>query len=295
MWAIHMRNYKFIFVGGLHRSGTWLQTHCLEAHKEISRLGQDLLAQDGSPKSAEGQFLQTVYPDDSYFGGVGHLGFHPEIHLTEDSPIVTDENRQKLFSEWAPYWDMSKPYLLEKTPANLLRSRFLQAMFPSSYFVFVIRHPVAVALAQQKWSATSLMSLIEHWLVCHETLREDAKHLKQYLVLRYEDFIKDPSGSLERSYSFLGLKPESTNQEVNPNGNDQYFKIWQRAYREKKNTRAVSYRIMRAFMPHALRHGYAITFLEQDVHNTVLRYESRVNTFGYSLKDPAALSEQLVI
>ncbi len=285
-----MQNYKFIFIGGLHRSGTWLQTHCMEGHTEISRLGQK-----GNPKKAEGQFLQTVYPDDSYYGGVGQLGFHPEIHLTEESPIVTDENRKKLFEEWGQYWDMSKPYLLEKTPANLLRSRFLQAMFPSSYFVFVIRHPVAVALAQQKWSGTSLVSLIEHWLVCHETLREDAKYLKNYLVLRYEDFIRDPSSSLEKSYSLLGLDSEPYNEEIDPSGNDKYFKIWERACRQKKNTKALPHRIICKLMPYAARYGYPVTFLENEVHSTIRRYEARANSFGYSLEDLGAIGDKIGI
>jgi hypothetical protein len=66
---------------------------------------------------------------------------------------VTPENRQKLFEEWSRYWDVSKPYLLEKSPPNLIRTRFLQAMFPSSYFVVLLRHPIPVALATQPWGA----------------------------------------------------------------------------------------------------------------------------------------------
>ncbi len=288
-----MQNHKFIFIGGLHRSGTWLQTHCMEEHSQISRLAR--LDEKKGIRKLEGQFLQTVYPDDSYYDGVGHLGFYPEIHLTEESPIVTDGNRGKLFEEWGRYWDLSKPYLLEKTPANLLRSRFLQAMFPSTYFMFVIRHPVAVALAEQKWSGTSLMSLIEHWLICYETLREDVRHLNNYIVVRYEDFIKDPSGSIERGYTFLGLDSEPYDQEVDPKGNDKYFKIWERACRSKKNTKTLSYRIIRNLMPYAVRYGYPITLLEKEVRSTIRRYEARANSFGYSLRDLGAIDDTIEI
>ncbi|MGV7235614.1 MAG: sulfotransferase family protein [Nitrosomonadaceae bacterium] len=288
-----MQDHKYIFIGGLHRSGTWLQTHCMEGHSKISRLAR--LDEKGRIKKLEGQYLQTVYPDDSYYGGVGQLGFHPEIHLTEESSIVTVENRKKLFEEWGRYWDLSKPYLLEKTPANLLRSRFLQAMFPSSCFVFVVRHPVAVALAQQKWSGTSLMSLIEHWLICYETLREDAKYLKNYIVVRYEDFIKDPASSIERSYRFLGLDSEPYDQKVDAKGNDNYFKIWERACRSKKNTKSLSYRIIWNLMPYAVRYGYPITLLENEVHSTIRRYEARANSFGYSLIDLEAVGDNIGI
>ena len=161
--------------------------------------------------------------------------------------------------------------------------------------MFVIRHPVAVALAEQKWSGTSLMSLIEHWLICYETLREDVQYLKNYIVVRYEDFIKNPRSSIERSYSFLGLNSEPYDQEVDPRGNDKYFKIWERACRLKRNTKALSYRIIWNLMPYAVRYGYPITLLENEVHSTIRRYEARANSFGYSLKDLGAIGDKIGI
>ena len=281
-----MKKHRFIFVGGLHRSGTWLLTRCMEAHPQISRLAQfDANGAKGEFTSYEGQYLQTVYPTEIYFGGTGRFGFYTEAHLTEESPLVTEENRAKLSSEWSHHWDTSKPLLLEKTPSNIIRSRFLQAMFPSSQFIFIMRHPVAVALAQQKWSGTSIMSLIEHWLVCYEMLIKDTKYLKDFIFVRYEHFVKQPQEETDRIYSFLGLDSVRHTQTVRSDGNEKYFRTWEQACHVETKTKSLSRRFIDLLIPFATLHGYPITILENEVKMIIQRYESRANAFGYSLED----------
>ena len=103
-----MQNHRFIFVCGLHRSGTSILFKSLRDHPEVSGFHNT-----NSPED-EGMHLQTVYKPSGAYGGAGKFGFNPELHLTEASPLVTEENRKKLFEEWTPYWDLSKQYLLEK-------------------------------------------------------------------------------------------------------------------------------------------------------------------------------------
>ena len=287
-----MDNHNFIFVGGLHRSGTWLQTHCLESHPLISRLaGMNVKGVLEAESKLEGQYHQTVYPVEKYYGGAGRLGFHPEVHLTEQSLLVTPANREKLFSEWKRYWDLSKPFLLEKTPTNLVRSRFLQAMFPASYFIFMMRHPAAVALAQQKWSGTSVYSLIEHWLVCYEMLREDMGYLKRSMLVRYENFVSDPVSQMARVHSFLGIEPNDTSQKVRSDGNEPYFRVWRRAMEYKAWGGRPVERVIRRLSPYYIQAGYPITSLSNEADFIIQRFEKRVNTFGYSLIDLAVANE----
>ena len=84
-------------------------------------------------------------------GGPGRFGFHPRAHLTEDSDLLTVENVTKLRASWHAYWDNSRSIFVEKTPANILMTRFLQAAFPNSYFILITRHPIPVSMAAQKW------------------------------------------------------------------------------------------------------------------------------------------------
>ena len=84
---------------------------------------------------------------------------------------------QKLFDEWSQNWDLSKKFLVEKSPPNIIRTRFLQA--PNASFVTILRDPIAVSFATQKWSKTSIDSLFKHWLVCNQQYQEDSKDVKK--------------------------------------------------------------------------------------------------------------------
>jgi hypothetical protein len=200
---------RHVFIGGLHRSGTTPLARVLAAHPEISGLTGTGVSED------EGQHLQDVYPRIRRYGGMGRFANAPAAHLTASSPLATQANADRLFAAWAPYWDTTKPLLLEKSPGNLIMTTFLQALFPGSAMIVVIRHPIAVALAMQKWNPlviarngrrrTSLPGLVGHWLRAHELLRADAPAVDRLHVLRYEDLVSDPVGKLAAIASFLGL------------------------------------------------------------------------------------------
>jgi hypothetical protein len=91
--------HKFVFICGLHRSGTSILHDMLRRHPEVSGFSGT-----GVPKD-EGQHLQSVFPSARYYGGPGRFGFHPEAHMTEDHPLMTASFQAQLLSEWEPYWD----------------------------------------------------------------------------------------------------------------------------------------------------------------------------------------------
>lgn len=259
MEITNLSNHRYIFVCGLHRSGTSVLFRSLRDHPEVSGFQGTVSPED------EGMHLQTVFPPSGRYGGAGAFGFQPEAHLTELSPLVSEENRRKLFSEWSRYWDLSKEYLLEKSPPNIIRTRFLQAMFPNSYFIVMLRHPLAVSYATQKWYRKYKINwrgfprIFEHWLVCHEIFRADQKRLKNSLVVKYEEFVAEPHKWVNDMYHFLGLSDFSMSQEILSNVNKRYFKIWNR-----KLSGLLSGPMNRAI---------------------IRQYEERVRCFGYSLDD----------
>ncbi len=255
-----MKHHKFIFISGLHRSGTSLLSQSLRTHPKVSGF------QNTGVPEEEGQFLQSVYLPGSSHGGPGRFGFDPQAYLDETSPLVSPSNAERLFNQWGKFWDLSKPFLLEKSPPNLLRNLFLQALYPDSYFIALIRHPVAVSYATQKWSHTTLDSLIRHWLRCHEHFWDDRPHLKNLLVLKYERFVAEPQKTLDRIYTFLGIDAVPATRVVRSDENDRYFLQWEKMRRSPFT-------------------GFYARYM-------ALRYEQQVNRFGYSLVRPLSWTDE---
>jgi len=289
---------KYLFIGGLHRSGTTLLGRLLDQHPEISSLGNTGVIED------EGQFLQSVYATDMAHGGPGRFAFDDAAHLTEESQLVSRDSRDRLYAAWQPYWDTGRRVLLEKSPPNLLRGRFLQAVFPQSHFLFILRHPVATSLATHKWSGTGIHSLLHHWVHAHTIMRVDNTLLDRVKVISYERLVAAPQQVLREIDTFLGLDPFDYKVNLDPSINARYYDRW-RAVFFTSGSRVRPVPSMRSFYGTGNRirdfnPGRALKkmvrmrlFGEQrqmshalyEAQDAVCLFENKVNSFGYSLTD----------
>lgn len=211
---------QLIFIGGLHRSGTSPLFKALRERPEVGAFRDTGVPED------EGQHLQDVYPPARAHGGPGLFGFNPASRLTEDSPLATPENARRILECWGRHWDVSRPILIEKSPPNLLMTRFLRRLFPGSRFLIVIRNPIAVSLATEKWSGTSITSLIEHWTACHEIFREDARGQidgGDVKIVAYERLVREPAATLAEIHAWLGLAPSPPPFDLTGEANARYF------------------------------------------------------------------------
>lgn len=249
--------HTLVFVAGLHRSGTTPLTRLLGAHPQISTF------RDTGVKEDEGQHLQDVYPSARAYGGAGRFAFAPQAHLTESSELVTATNAQRLFDSWSAHWDLSRPYLVEKSPPNLIMTRFLQALFPQSRHVVIVRHPVVVALSTRRWAgpAVPLSRLIEHWLTAHETFCADAPHVARLHVLKYEHLVSETARTLGDLAHFLGLRGPIRAGGLEPSRSSGYREQWQAMHASRRPWHALSLKRL---------------------HD---RYGERASRFGYDLRD----------
>jgi hypothetical protein len=261
-----LNDRRFVFVGGLHRSGTTLVARAMAHHSMLAGQSGTGVVED------EGQHLQWVYPVDERFGGPGEFAFHPEMHLTEESDLAPDEARRQLLRHWAPHWDSQSPILVEKSPPNLIKMRFLQALFPGASFVMVMRHPVAAALATKKWVGSysrirhplRVKRLIEHWLQAWELFLDDSALMADgtVLLVRYEDLVRDPQSEMARLWRFLAVADEGVDPGIRPGLNAEYMREWQAL---SGNRFGAAYR-----------------------GRMTAAFESRARAFGYSLATPEA-------
>jgi hypothetical protein len=251
-----VEGHQLVFLAGLHRSGTTLLARLLAAHPEISGFSGTGVPAD------EGQHLQTVYPAAKEQGGPGQFGFSPESHLTEASTLASPENARAIYEEWSPHWDLARPVLLEKSPPNLLKTRFLQALYPASAFVVIVRHPIPVSIPTAKWRGTRRYDrLLAHWVRCHALFEADREHLKRVHVLTYEQLVRDPAGVLCGIFEFLELEPIPPSEPVEGGANERYFRQWKELKRDPR--------------------------MRVQLDLVSLWYERRVRRYGYSLLSPS--------
>ncbi|HEX5314551.1 MAG TPA: sulfotransferase [Gammaproteobacteria bacterium] len=273
----------FVFVAGLHHSGTSLLHRLLGAHPEISAFSGTGVPED------EGQHLQSLIPPALAYGGPARFGFDPRARLDETSPLATPLGAEKLYGEWAPHWDLEKRLLIEKSPPTLVRLRFFQALFPHSVFVVILRHPIALAVATRRGfvrytlrnsfsvgrrggksgpAASAPLHLrdlaklrlrrdVEHTLICYEQAFRDLGHIDRAFVLRYEDFVADPNAMLRRVFRFLGVAPVEAAEAVRRDVNARYVHAWRRGLLAPLRARIAA------------------------------RFEERARAVGYSLVEPA--------
>jgi Sulfotransferase family len=295
-----MSDRRLVFVGGLHRSGSSLLARALAAHPEISGLSNTGVVED------EGQFLQSVYPSDAISGGAGRFGFDARAHLTEASPLATPANAERLRREWQAYWPPKGRWCLEKSPANLIRARFLQASFPDAAFIFIMRHPIGVALAVRKWSRIGIYALIHHWVHCHRIFRGDLPLIHRYCILSYEELVASPDKMVRVLYGFLDLDPHPLSISLNHRVNEGYFRFWTEAYGVRHRDRgtqgfdprlgttvplgerlrgALDRRLCALVEDGPWRGKYTVALASREAQDAVEMFEDEVNGFGYSLLD----------
>ena len=160
-------------------------------------------------------------------GGPGRFALRPAAHLTEGSPLLTPDTAARLLDQWRPHWDLARPVLVEKSPPNLLMTRFLQGAFGDARFVMVVRHPAIVSLSTRKWARLrSLGALLDHWFAAHRLFEEDAPFLHHLLVVKYEHLVADPRRTLAEIAAFLELDGEIPADGIDTRRSATYERQW---------------------------------------------------------------------
>lgn len=256
---IHLRStHQLVFIGGLHRSGTTPLARTLSAHPDVSGFENTGAEED------EGQHLQDLIPPAARFGGPGRFARNPASRLDESSALNTPDAADRLLAAWGPYWDLERRFLVEKSPPNLVRMRFLQALFPDASFVIIMRHPVIVSLSTKKWAPrTSYAALFENWFSGHDTMMQDAPSIRRLLVLRYEELVGRPSETLGRVADFLGLDGTIPTDRIQTGRSSSYERTWTGWSNSTNPLLRRRYRqLVEAFGGRALRYGYRLDDLD---------------------------------
>ena len=210
------RDYRYVFVAGLHRSGTSLTARLIA---DLPGVG----AITGAPvPESEGAYLQGAIPHHARTGIPMHFATDPQQHMTEGHALDRLETRQRIEADWDPWYPPDCRWRVEKSPVNLTRMRLLQQLFPMAHFVVVIRHPEVVAAAVAKWVDAPAPALIDHWLDAHDRVINDLTYLHAAVIVRYEDLVRHPSRTTAGLAAFLDIATPTFESEIIRDGNAEY-------------------------------------------------------------------------
>jgi len=192
------KNKTWVFLVGCYNSGTTLLAEILGQHPEISAL------------PTEGHFITDEFVKD-YDIGLPRMWVKREdiFCLTEDDEGPDPLRLQK---EWGMRLDLRKPVLLEKSPPNAAKTRWLQKHFENAHFVGIVRNGYAVSegisrKAEPRHLADGWpieMSAYQ-WKRSNEILIRDAEYLKKFIWVKYEDLAADTLGTLNKIAEFIGV------------------------------------------------------------------------------------------
>ena len=206
---------RYVFVAGLHRTGTSLLTRLLSSHPAVAAIS-------GSPAPEdEGCYLQGAIPHTALHGIPGHYALDPAQHHVEGSRYDTLETKRRLVADWNDWFPAGGAWRVEKSPVNLVRMRLYQQLFPLAHFIVILRHPEAMAAALAKWTDRAATELVAYALDAYDIVARDLEYLHAACVIRYEDLVRDCDGVGAGLFAFLDLDDHPICEPVR-NGNDDY-------------------------------------------------------------------------
>ncbi|MBI1365114.1 MAG: hypothetical protein GC153_04065 [Alphaproteobacteria bacterium] len=204
-----------IFVGGAPRSGTTLLRVILDSHPNIAcgpefRIIPSLAALSANTRQLMGDTLSA------------HCGLGEEALNSVFANLISsflESYRQA----------RGKARIAEKTPANALHFSELARLFPSAFFVSIIRdgRDVVSSLMKMDWFEARTgerMAITTHaecaaraWVSHIEEARKVAAVGGRFFEIRYEDLVESPESELRKLFDFLGepWRPEVLSFEKN--------------------------------------------------------------------------------
>lgn len=194
--------HRPIFIGGMHKSGTTAVCNLLAGCESVSALSST-----GVPEN-EGQHLLSVLKSDQYFG---EILFPLSEGARADKVAETHRAnvRAVVLGDLSTYWDFTKPYLVEKSPINMMRTPFLHSLFPKAKFIITYRDPRISFMATRKNCPHLEFELyLRAWKVAYEIAWCDSLLIDRHFFLNFDELLTNNIKELAALSLFTGIEPE---------------------------------------------------------------------------------------
>lgn len=192
----------WVFMGGCYNSGTTILREMIGAHPEVASLPR------------EGVEMTDAFPDLESDGWI-RMWFRNSEKVCD----VTPEAAERAKRDWSLWWQRGATAFLEKSIVHGAWMPSLDSRFPNAKFIGVIRNGYCVCEGIQRRARPTgkareivgvdtypITEVGRQWNYANEVLERDSKSVKNYLEVRYEDFAKNPTETIERVFKFIGVR-----------------------------------------------------------------------------------------
>ncbi|MGH2993789.1 MAG: sulfotransferase family protein [Solirubrobacterales bacterium] len=197
------------FIVGVARSGTTLLRLMLDAHPELAIPPEThfipklvkACEQDGDSRDRVFELLTSHRRWPDYGLDAAEL----RERLDRIEPFAAGDALRAFYGLYAE--KQGKPRWGDKSPSYVRRMRRVQSALPEAHFVHLVRDGRDVALSQVEvdFGPDALDDAARDWVDGIGKARRQARRLRHYLELRYEDLVADPEPALRRVCEFIRL------------------------------------------------------------------------------------------
>jgi len=206
-----------IFITGCTNSGTGLLRFFMSKNKELSVLMQ------------EGQHYCKYLPHDAKLGLKRRLfALYPSVYRWSKDDLVK-HHAEKIKRDFYKNWDLSKKFLVEKSPHHMLRLEFMDLAFPPSKFIGIVRNGYAVAEGIHRRRGHKIKICAKQWNECNKIMMGDSEKI-DFLLITYEDLCSDVQSTMDKVFDFIGVDPIKIKKKweiprLNICGDNKYFTV----------------------------------------------------------------------
>jgi Sulfotransferase family len=197
------------FIVGMTRSGTTLLRLMLDAHPELTIPPETHFLPD-----VIGAFNGGRHSTDQIFEVMVASRRWPDFQISDRKlrreldrirPLVRPEVPVRTF--YRLYAErQGKPRWGDKTPGYATKMRRIKRILPEARFIQIIRDGRDVALSlRDRDAGLTTEQVARRWRHRINRTRRAAKHMPDYLEVRYEDLVADPEGTLRRICEHIEL------------------------------------------------------------------------------------------
>ncbi len=185
-------NQKWCFIASCNNSGSTLLQSILGASNQISTMPHEGQRYTTTLERGHRRGYERVWAE-----------FVQDLRLTDTDSL---DCVPRLVYDWMKVIEHPlKKAIIEKTTTNAVRMLWLQKAFPNSYFIGLIRNGYAVCEGIKRKGHKSVDRGARHWNLINKLMFQDAKQIKNFLEVRYEDLVHKPLTVLAQIAKLIDL------------------------------------------------------------------------------------------